>query len=159
LLGESGSQWGEGFVTFRAVFPARNDEASSGTASKPRLRVLVVDDEPDTVTTLLELLRAEGLEAHGHGSGQAGLDAIKRFNPDVVISDISLPNVDGWTLAREVTKTMGPRRPVLIAITGQHTKEADKVLSHISGFHFYLTKPADPKVLLTLVAGSIGSDK
>jgi DNA-binding response OmpR family regulator len=118
----------------------------------PNLRVLVVDDEPDTVAMLLEILRNEGYEARGHGSGQAAITALKEFDPDVVISDIAMPSVNGWTLAREVRKAMGEKRPVLIAITGQYTQSADKVRAHTSGFDFYLTKPADPNVVLNLVA-------
>src|SRR5436190_24117746 len=135
------------------MVPAQTDE-NPATASNPRMRVLVVDDDADTVTTLLALLRNEGHEARGHGSGEAAIKALKDFDPDVVISDIAMPNVNGWALAREVRKKMGDSRPVLIAITGQYTKSADKVLAHISGFDFYLTKPADPNVLLALVTNA-----
>lgn len=133
------------------MYPAQVDGPSSGAAPERKLRVLVVDDDADTVTTLLQLMRDEGYEARGHASGQAAIDALKPFDPDVVISDIAMPNVNGWTLAREVRRLMGQQRPLLIAITGQYTKSADKVLAHISGFDFYLTKPADPGVLLALV--------
>ena len=143
-----------GLLHSEPVLPAHTDELSSGGSPSPRLRVFVVDDEPDTVTMLLEILRAEGYEARGHGSGQAALDAINQLKPHVVVSDISMPSVDGWMLAREVTKMFGANRPLMIAITGRYTKGADKVLSHISGFHFYLTKPADPEVLLALVASA-----
>ena len=136
------------------MHPAQNDEPSSGAAFRPRIRVLVVDDDADTVSTLLALLRSEGHEVRGQSSGRTALDSLREFDPDVVISDIAMPSVDGWTVAREVRKRMGTQRPVLIAITGQYTKSADKVLSHISGFDFYLTKPADPNVLLALVSNA-----
>lgn len=117
-----------------------------------------MDDDADTVTTFLSLLRDEGYDARGHASGQAAIDGLRQFDPDVVISDIAMPNVNGWTLAREVRRLMGPERPLLIAITGQYTKSADKALAHVSGFDFYLTKPADPDVLLALVEkGQAGS--
>jgi DNA-binding response OmpR family regulator len=132
------------------LFPAEKEDYAR--APSARLRVLVVDDDPDTVATLLELLRNEGHEARGHGSGRAAVDALRSFVPDVVISDIAMPDVNGWTLAKEVRTVMG-KHPTLIAITGQYTKSSDKVLSHLSGFDYYLTKPADPKVLLALVAG------
>ena len=123
-------------------------------AFSPRLRVLVVDDDPDTVSTLSALLRDENYEVRGHRTGQAAVDSLRGgFKPDVVISDIAMPKVNGWTLAKEVRRRMGSR-PLLIAITGQYTKSADKALSHNSGFDHYLTKPADTKVLLTLVAGA-----
>lgn len=138
--------------TFQRVCPSQEPGRDSAGASKRRLRVLVVDDQPDAVTTLLALLRAEGHEARGHGSGAAALAAFQEFRPDVVISDLAMPSLNGWALASEITNMMGNKRPVLIAITGQYTKSEDKVLSHTSGFHFYLTKPADPEVILKLVA-------
>jgi DNA-binding response OmpR family regulator len=118
-----------------------------------RLRVLVVDDDPDTVNTLVALLRSENYEVRGHRTGQAAVASLRGgFKPDVVISDIGMPVVNGWTLAKEIRRRMGSR-PLLIAITGHYTKSADKVLSHTSGFDHYLTKPADPNALLTLIAG------
>jgi len=130
------------------------EKEPNAQASRPRLRVLVVDDDPDTVNTLLALLRGENHEARGHRTGQAAVDSLRAgFKPDVIISDIAMPKVSGWTLAKEVRRRMGSR-PLLIAITGHYTKSADKALSHVSGFDHYLTKPADPDVLLSLVAGA-----
>jgi DNA-binding response OmpR family regulator len=116
------------------------------------LRVIVVDDDPDTVMTLLDLLRDEGHDAHGYGSGKAGLEAIAELNPDVVVSDIAMPPPNGWDLAMEVRRLRGERPPpLMIAISGRYTKGADRVLAQISGFTYYLTKPCDPQVLIMLI--------
>jgi len=116
------------------------------------LRVVVVDDEPDTVMTLLALLRDEGHDAEGFASGQKGLEAIGQINPDVVISDISMPPPNGWDLAREVRRLNGEDpRPLMIAITGRYTKGADRILAQMAGFNYFLTKPCDPQVLMALV--------
>jgi CheY-like chemotaxis protein len=112
---------------------------------------MVVDDEPDTVITLLELLRSEGYEAEGFGSGKAALDRIAALDPDVVISDIAMPIVSGWDVAKAVRAKMGEKRPLLIAISGQYPKGADKGLAQIKGFNHHLTKPCDPKALLSLL--------
>jgi DNA-binding response OmpR family regulator len=136
------------------MYPAQRDEPAVAHAM-PKLRVLVVDDEPDTVKMLLALLRSEGHEARGHASGQAAVHALKEFLPDVIISDIVMPGVSGWAVASEVRKVMGDKRPLLIAITGQYSASAEKVLSHVTAFDFYLTKPADPNVLLALVANGV----
>lgn len=112
---------------------------------------MVVDDEPDTVITLLELLRSEGYDAEGFGSGKAALDKLAEFDPDVLISDIAMPNLTGWDVARAVRAKMGERRPVLIAISGQYTQGSDKVLAQLKGFNYYLVKPCDPKTLLSLI--------
>ena len=117
------------------------------------LRVLVVDDDPDTVKTLVELVRNEGYEARGHASGEAALRALQEFMPDVVISDIAMPDVNGWELAREVRKRMG-KETTLIALTGRFTQDSAKVLAQICGFNHYLLKSSDPKVLLELIAKS-----
>lgn len=136
----------------RTMFPALNDVSSATIgALSPRLRVLVVDDDPDFVTTLLAILRGEGYEARGNGSGQSAIDGLKEFKPDVVISDVAMPSVNGWAVAREVRKILG-EHPLLIAVSGQY-KVGERIVSPLSGFDYYLAKPADPYVLLKLVEG------
>jgi DNA-binding response OmpR family regulator len=120
------------------------------------LRVIVVDDEPDTVVTLLTLLRNEGYDAKGFASGNAALDAVGTFDPDVVIADIAMPAVNGWDVARTIRHKMGKERPLLIALTGQYTKGADRILGELNGFSHYLTKPYDPNALLALIAPLAG---
>ena len=132
------------------MLAAARDDDESGEVLSPRLRVLVVDDEPDIVTTLCELLRGEGYEARGHASGEAAIAALHDFMPDVVISDIAMPHVNGWELARAIRQHMG-KHPLLIALTARFSQASGKVLAQISGFDHYLTKPADPTLLLELI--------
>lgn len=73
------------------------------------------------------------------------------FDPDVIISDIAMPFITGWDVAKVVREKMGERRPVLIAISGQYTKAGDKALAQIKGFNYYLVKPCDPGALLALI--------
>jgi CheY-like chemotaxis protein len=128
--------------------------AGQDLVGQRRVRVLVVDDEPDTVITLLALLRDEGYDAQGFSSGREALKVLQMFDPDVIVSDIAMPLVNGWDVAEEVRKRMGQKRPMLIALSGQYTKPSDRVLAQIKGFNYYLTKPADPVVLLTLIKGA-----
>jgi len=120
------------------------------------LRVMVVDDEPDTVATLLELLREEGHSAHGFASGSAALEHFRRIDPDVIICDIAMPPPNGWDLAKEIRKMKqhGPR-PFMIAISGKYMSGADRVLAQMSGFNYFLIKPCDPQVLLALIRGNV----
>ena len=127
-------------------------KVDDGPAPAQTLRVLVVDDEPDTVQTLMEILRAEGYDVRGHSSAMEALKTIEEFDPDVVISDIAMPLMTGWDVAKRVRATLGMKiRPLLIAVTGRYTKGADKILSEMSGFDYHLTKPCDPQVLVDLV--------
>ena len=116
-----------------------------------RLRVLVIDDEPDAVMTLLAILRDEGYDAQGFSSGKEALKAVKHFDPDVVISDLSMPVINGWDIGREVRRMMGEKRPTLIALTGVYKSGSDKLLSDIAGYNHYLTKPCEPKALVALL--------
>jgi DNA-binding response OmpR family regulator len=116
------------------------------------LRIVVVDDEPDTVVTLLMLLREQGYDAEGFGSGKAALEAIAKLDPDVVVSDIAMPRPNGWDVAKEVRRVRGEKPPpLMIAISGQYTKGSDRILAQMAGFNYYLTKPCDPQVLIALV--------
>src|SRR5438045_361542 len=94
-----------------------------------RLRVVVVDDQPDTVMTLLAILREEGYDAQGFSSARSALQHIRESEPDVVISDLAMPSVSGWDVARQVRQIMDQSRPMLIAISGAYTKVPDKILA------------------------------
>jgi CheY-like chemotaxis protein len=121
------------------------------------VRVLVVDDEPDTVMTLLAILRDEGYEALGFSHPLEALKALREFDPDVVISDIAMPVMSGWELARKVREKMGEGRPVMIAISGVYRKSVDKLLASTSGYAFFLAKPCDPGVVVTLIEKALES--
>ena len=122
--------------------------SAMGEPSKaPRsFRVLVADDDRDTVITLTMLLRDEGYEVQGVSTGRNVIGAILDFSPDAVILDINLPDLSGWEVARRIRERRGPQ-PLLIGISGEYKKGADKVLAHISGFDHYIVKPYDPKMI------------
>ena len=116
-----------------------------GSAPRPRpLRVLVVDNDRDTVLTLMALMRDEGHEVKGAYTGKDALGSLHSFDPDAVLLDISLPDLNGWDVAREIRRLSGDRRPLLIAVTGAYKKSADRVLAQMAGFNEYVTKPYDP---------------
>jgi len=92
------------------------------------------------------LLRDEGYEVQGVNTGRNVIGAILDFSPDAVILDINLPDLSGWEVARRIRERRGPQ-PLLIGISGEYKKGADKVLAHISGFDHYLVKPYDPQMI------------
>jgi two-component system, OmpR family, response regulator len=116
-----------------------------------QLRVLVVDDEPDTVTTLSAILRYDGYDVSGCHSGKEALGMLRDFDPDAVVTDIGMPGMTGWDLAVEIRKRCGAARPLLVAITGQYTKDADRMEAQKTGFNYYLAKPCDSQVLSALL--------
>jgi len=112
------------------------------------LRVLVVDDDRDTVVSLEMLLREEGHSVVGVYKGKEVLPSIRKFEPDVVLLDIGLPDMTGYDVARAVRQQA--KRPTLIAVTAW-SKETDRLMAKAAGFDHYLAKPYDPRALLALL--------
>jgi CheY-like chemotaxis protein len=110
-----------------------------------------VDDEPDTVASLVALLRTEGYEAKGSTDPTRVPAEVEVFAPDVVIVDIFMPGMSGWEVVREVRKA-GQRPPMLIAISGSYIKTADVAISRAAGFSHFLQKPCDPDFLFNILA-------
>jgi CheY-like chemotaxis protein len=136
--------------------PAQAQLQTSPVRRPGPLRILVVDDEPDTVITLLAILRDEGYEASGFSHPLEAVRGLRDFDPDVVIADISMPLMSGWDFARKVRQKMGEARPMLIAISGVYQKSSDKLLASMTGYEFFLSKPCDPGVILQLVQKARG---
>jgi CheY-like chemotaxis protein len=114
------------------------------------LRVLVADDDRDTVMTLGILLRSEGIEVETARGGMQVPRAVAQFHPDAVVLDLAMSDHNGLDVAQELTKCYGERCPVLIALTGCST-DADKQKAASCGFQHHVAKPYDPDALLKLV--------
>jgi DNA-binding response OmpR family regulator len=125
----------------------------SPTAVNARaLRVVVADDDRDTVEMLSVILRDEGHVVHGVYSGKDVLPAVRTLNPDAVILDISVPGLSGYAVAQEIRYSYTEaRRPMLIAISGMWVERADKKVAQLVGFDAHLLKPCDPSELLALL--------
>ena len=114
------------------------------------LRVLVVDDERDTVMTLGILLRSEGVDVRLASRGLQVPHAVAEFNPDAVLLDLAMPDHSGLNVAQELKQCYGERCPVLIAVTG-HSSREDRQKTASSGFQHHVAKPYSADALLKLV--------
>ena len=115
------------------------------------LRILIADDEPDSVTALKLLLNDKGHDVVGLSKGADVMRKIEEFKPEVVVLDIAMPDVSGYELAKEIRKRYGQITPLLIAITGRYKQASDRMLGQIVGFDHYLLKPYQPGELLALL--------
>lgn len=117
-----------------------------------RLRLLIVEDQPDAALTLAAAVELWGYEAaYTTTPAQAIADALHHC-PDVIISDIGLPEMDGCALAEEllaVTGTLSGRRPLLVAVSGQGDEVEERCRA--AGFHHFFRKPADLDALKVLL--------
>lgn len=114
------------------------------------LRVLVAEDERDTLMTLGILLRSEGYEVRLAHGGMEVPAAVQEFQPHAVLLDIGMPDRDGYEVARELKATLGTLCPLLVAVTAYGTA-ADKARAHASGFDHHVSKPYDPAELFEIL--------
>lgn len=121
------------------------------------VRVLVVDDFPDMTDTLTELLSISGFHVMSAVTGQEALQLAESERLSVVVSDVRMPGMDGYELARRLRALPGPRL-TLVAVTTCAT-EADRLRLIDGGFDHVLAKPAEPAELIALVrSASYGSN-
>jgi two-component system OmpR family response regulator len=128
----------------------RAEEGKSQPARRESLRVVIADDDHDSVLVLSALFREEGHQTKGVYRGDEVLAAIEEFKPDVVLVDLMMPGMTGLDVAREVRQRLGRRAPLLIAVTAWNTA-TDKVLARAAGFDEHIGKPYAPEELLALV--------
>jgi PAS domain S-box-containing protein len=117
------------------------------------LRVLVVDDEPDALEFLRFILVRKSAEVAAVSSTDEALQEIERFRPDVIISDIGMPERDGYEFVRRL-RALPPERGGLlpaVALTA-YARSEDEARSLREGFQLHIPKPFEPNELITAVA-------
>ena len=103
-------------------------------------RVLLVEDNPDNFELVRFLLEHEGHQVLAGRTGKQALEIARRELPDLVLMDLSLPEMDGWEAARELKADQSTRAIPLLAITA-HTLPGDRKRALESGFDGYISKP------------------
>ena len=128
-------------------------EGIAGACALAPLRVLVVDDNVDAGDSLVALLQALGHVPTIARDGPAGLRKALDERPDLVLLDIGLPGLSGHEVARAIRQHEGPRRMILIALTGWGA-HSDQQQSHDAGFDQHLTKPVSLEALEQALAAA-----
>lgn len=111
------------------------------------LRVLVVDDEPTILATVAPLLRARGYGVSTAMTGRAALEAVEREEPDLIVLDLGLPDIDGV----EVCRLIRDGRATPIIVLSARGAEPDKVNALDAGADDYVTKPFGTEELLARI--------
>jgi two-component system, OmpR family, KDP operon response regulator KdpE len=110
-------------------------------------RILVVDDEPNIVAAMAPLLRSRGYDVSTAMSGRAALEAVERENPDLIVLDLGLPDIDGI----EVCRLIRDGRAVPVIVLSARGGELDKVRALDAGADDYVTKPFGAEELLARI--------
>jgi CheY-like chemotaxis protein len=126
------------------------DTQTVRTRSRKGRSALVVDDVADVTEMLAVLLTHAGYDVVTAASARAALDAARARQFDVVISDIGMPEMNGYQLAREMRTMPGYETVPMVAVTG-YSMFDDKERSTNAGFNAHMTKPIDPRALIDLI--------
>jgi sigma-B regulation protein RsbU (phosphoserine phosphatase) len=118
------------------------------------VRVLVVEDDPFFQRVLQKRLANEGYQVQVAGDGREGMKAIVTFEPDLVISDWMMPEVDGLELCQSVKTGLLEAAPYFILLTAKG-EISDKLLGLQTGADDYLTKPCDQGELMARVRAGV----
>ena len=102
--------------------------------------MLCVDDQPDNADSLAAVLEFLGCDARACYDGEAALEAVETFQPDVCMIDLCMPGIDGIELAARLRAGAGSRPLVLVAATALGALE-ERTMTAIAGFHYHLVKP------------------
>jgi two-component system OmpR family response regulator len=103
------------------------------------MRVLIVEDEPDLLNSLLQVVREDGYAADGAADGEEGLYKAESYDYDAIVLDVMLPGLDGWELLGKLRKTK--KTPVLMLTARDAVR--DKVKGLDTGADDYVVKPFD----------------
>lgn len=133
------------------IDPSWTDKASPPARTDASIRVVVVDDQPDNVDTMLALLQAHGFDAKGCYDSLKALDCVLEHDPDAVILDLRMPGKTGIEVARDIRERIPGKRPTLIALSAEYTRTSGGVLSGMAGFDHFFVKPADINALVAIL--------
>jgi PAS domain S-box-containing protein len=134
-------------------------ERDSGSECPPELeglRVLLVDDEPDTLGMLKVALAQCGVDVRISSSAGEALEVLQQWMPDVLVSDIAMPGEDGYSLIKSIRamETREGRDIPAIALTA-YVRVEDRLRVLSDGFQVHVPKPVEPKELISNIASLV----
>jgi DNA-binding response OmpR family regulator len=119
-------------------------------------RVVCIEDEPEMIDLVKLILSRKGFQVTGAMGGREGLEVIARDNPDLVLLDLMMPDMDGWEVYQKM-KADDVMKTIPVIVVTAKAQSIDKVLGlHIAKVDDYITKPFGPQELLESVEKVLG---
>src|SRR5215470_3410776 len=121
------------------------------------ISVLIVEDDPDTLEMLSFILASTGADVITASSAAEALNALERSRPNVLISDLAMPDEDGYELISKI-RLRGPHEGgnIPAVALSSYTRPEDRARALAAGFQVHVSKPVDPRQLVDIVASVIG---
>ena len=118
----------------------------------PDILVLAVDDDPDALSLVREILESAGARVRTATSVRSALELLKGEVPDVLVSDLGMPGMDGFDLIQRIRQMEGPVKELPAAALTAYARSEDRAKALRLGFEMHLAKPIDPSELIAAVA-------
>jgi len=115
-----------------------------------RERILLVEDEPDIAEVLQYNLEKEGFQVELAGRGDAGLEAVRRESPDLILLDLMLPGLDGLEMTRLLKRDPATSHLPIVMLTAR-SEEVDRIVGLELGADDYISKPFSPREVVLRV--------
>lgn len=112
-------------------------------------RVLVVDDEPDSIEIVQLVLKAASATVYSASNGTEALEVFQQEQPSLVLTDLSMPECDGWQLLRDIRASENGGKSVPVIALTAHAMSGDKDKVVEAGFNGYMTKPLHMMTLIS----------
>jgi CheY-like chemotaxis protein len=155
-------------ATFRVRLPAATESQLAAshdaghaldvtTPDLSGVKILVVDDDADTRELVTAALRPTHATVNAASSADEALATALVVPPDVLVTDLAMPYVDGYTFKKRLEAVLGDRMPTLLIALSAFAAEADVKRSIAHGFHAHLTKPFDAALLLATIRDRLGA--
>jgi CheY-like chemotaxis protein len=138
--------------------PAGGTVSLQSPARLEGVTVLVVDDEPDTREMLKVMIGQFGGEVRACASSEEAIRLLSEWKPDVIVSDIEMPDEDGYELIRKVRRLEadhGSRQIPAVALTA-YARVEDRLRALSAGYQMHIAKPAEPAELAVVIASLAG---
>jgi CheY-like chemotaxis protein len=119
-------------------------------------RILVVDDEPQVVWVLEFSLQALGYTTYSAHDGMEALDQIRRHRPELMVLDVMMPRMDGWSVLEKLSDVPAVDRPQIVVVTAL-ASAGDRARAELLGASAFVPKPFDMDHLVSVLR-SLGSD-
>jgi CheY-like chemotaxis protein len=121
-------------------------------------KVVVVEDEADSLEVATLLLEMYGAQVIGARNGKEGIDLIRQHRPNFVISDLSMPEMSGWELIEALKHEERVLAEIPVIALTAHAMDHDRRKAIEVGFHNFITKPLQPEKFVTQVIAILSVD-
>lgn len=118
-------------------------------------KILVVEDNPDNRILIIDILESLDYDVNVAGDGEEGISLADSIEPDLILMDLSLPKMDGWTATRHIKDIPKLRHIPIIALTA-HAMVGDRERAIEAGCDDYITKPIDLRTLVMKLQQYLG---